>query len=154
MFTCDFEYLWHHNSTLPLQFVVHKKSIADYPEIKNEYLSCFKRAQSLLGNKLDGEGIQKLNQTSWRGLFSFSIFCEDEVFSQKERNKYTTRDREHNCLGSWRRKEMYIWPHLQQTWGSIINILYNHTKHLTLICMIINHITLIMNCSILPICWI
>jgi len=54
----------YHNSTLPLQFVVHKKSITDYPEIKNEYLSCFKRAQSLLGNKLDGEGIQKLNQTS------------------------------------------------------------------------------------------
>lgn len=46
------------------EFVVHKKSITDYPEIKNEYLSCFKRAQSLLGSKLDGEGIQKLNQTS------------------------------------------------------------------------------------------
>ncbi|WJX36957.1 hypothetical protein P8452_24783 [Trifolium repens] len=35
------------------EFVVHKKSIADSPEIKNEYLSCFKHAQTLLGNKLD-----------------------------------------------------------------------------------------------------
>ncbi|XP_050880080.1 uncharacterized protein LOC127083788 isoform X3 [Lathyrus oleraceus] len=44
------------------EFVVHKKSIGDSPEIKSEYLSCFKRAQTLLGKKLDGEGIHKLNQ--------------------------------------------------------------------------------------------
>ncbi|CAK8566666.1 unnamed protein product [Lathyrus sativus] len=46
------------------EFVVHKKSIGDSPEIKNEYLSCLKRAQTLLGKKLDGEGIHKLSQTS------------------------------------------------------------------------------------------
>ncbi|CAL0334818.1 unnamed protein product [Lupinus luteus] len=46
------------------------KSIADSPEIKNEYLSCLKRAQNLFGNyKLDEElanqkGFQKLNQKS------------------------------------------------------------------------------------------
>ncbi|XP_058752330.1 uncharacterized protein LOC131625490 isoform X3 [Vicia villosa] len=45
------------------EFVVHKKSIGDSPEIKNEYLSCFKHAQTLLGSKLEGEGIHKLNQT-------------------------------------------------------------------------------------------
>ncbi|XP_061352800.1 uncharacterized protein LOC133297647 isoform X2 [Gastrolobium bilobum] len=51
------------------EFVYEKKSIADTPEIKNEYLSCLKRAQNLLGNKLDEEpsnqkDFQKLNQTS------------------------------------------------------------------------------------------
>ncbi|CAJ2640699.1 unnamed protein product [Trifolium pratense] len=35
------------------EFVIHKKSIVDSPEIKNAYLSCFKHAQTLLGNKLD-----------------------------------------------------------------------------------------------------
>ncbi|XP_012572004.1 uncharacterized protein [Cicer arietinum] len=43
---------------------VHEKSIVDSPEIKNEYLSCFKRAQSLLGDKLNAEDFQKLNQPS------------------------------------------------------------------------------------------
>ncbi|KAH1226459.1 Nephrocystin-3 [Glycine max] len=32
---------------------VHKRSIADTPEIKNEYLSCLKRAQNLFGHKVD-----------------------------------------------------------------------------------------------------
>ncbi|XP_057429624.1 uncharacterized protein LOC130722793 isoform X2 [Lotus japonicus] len=32
---------------------VHEKSVADAPEIKNEHLSCLKRIQNLLGNKLD-----------------------------------------------------------------------------------------------------
>lgn len=40
--------------TLPLQFV-HKRSIADTPEIKKEYLSCLKRAQNLFGHKVDEE---------------------------------------------------------------------------------------------------
>ena len=40
------------NIALPLQFV-SEKSIPDAPDIKNEYHSCLKRAQNLLGNKLD-----------------------------------------------------------------------------------------------------
>ncbi|KAK7305682.1 hypothetical protein VNO77_43591 [Canavalia gladiata] len=47
---------------------VHERSIDDAPEIKNEYLSCLKRAQNLFGNKVDEEpskqkGFRKLNQT-------------------------------------------------------------------------------------------
>ncbi|KAE9598812.1 putative tetratricopeptide-like helical domain, winged helix-turn-helix DNA-binding protein [Lupinus albus] len=48
----------------------HDKLIADSPEIKNEYLSCLKRAQKLVGNyKLDEEldnqkDFQNLNQKS------------------------------------------------------------------------------------------
>ncbi|RDX76302.1 Nephrocystin-3, partial [Mucuna pruriens] len=47
---------------------VYERSIDDAPEIKNEYLSCLKRAQNLLGHKLDQEpsnqkDFQKLNQT-------------------------------------------------------------------------------------------
>uniref|UniRef100_A0A0R0F4G5 MalT-like TPR region domain-containing protein n=1 Tax=Glycine max TaxID=3847 RepID=A0A0R0F4G5_SOYBN len=34
---------------------VHKRSIADTPEIKKEYLSCLKRAQNLFGHKVDEE---------------------------------------------------------------------------------------------------
>ncbi|KAK7290215.1 hypothetical protein RIF29_04480 [Crotalaria pallida] len=40
---------------------VHEKSIAESPEIKNEYLSCLKRAQNLLGSKLDEEAIKKIS---------------------------------------------------------------------------------------------
>nr|KYP75962.1 Kinesin light chain 4 [Cajanus cajan] len=50
------------------EFVYYERSIADAPEIKNEYLSCLRRAQNLLGHKLDEElsnqkDFRKLNLT-------------------------------------------------------------------------------------------